>query len=344
MKIILLKTWISNIGNGFIDKGARLCLEKAFPNAEIMEVSGFPNQTVMQSGVKFFARYIGERSGKLGRPLVEFGKKRMENAPEVNNVLNIGEMIDADLAVLSGCILDIHLEWYMKTLKKIRDKEIPLILLGAGGLNYDPETQRGVRDCLKKLKTRALLTRDSIAYKCYSDYFETSYDGIDCGFFINDWYTPPKSEEEFVVATFDKTKEPKIDTDYKIIRAHHESFNSPFSGFMTAIGLILILRARLKSVNFFKKPNFFVSDSLKDYLFLYYNAIETHSDRVHACVATLAYGNSARFYYGTTRAGLFDKVVDRDIRKEVVTIDKDKLKIEKEKQILALREAIKEIV
>ncbi len=33
MKILLLKTWLTNIGNGFIDLGAKACLRKAFPNA-----------------------------------------------------------------------------------------------------------------------------------------------------------------------------------------------------------------------------------------------------------------------------------------------------------------------
>ena len=79
-------------------------------------------------------------------------------------------------------------------------------------------------------------------------------------------------------------------------------------------------------------------------MFLYSNAKEVHSDRVHACVAALAYGIPARFYYDTPRAGLFDKVLKEDISKKVTTIDQDKIRREKERQILALREAVDEMI
>ena len=188
MRIILFKTWLTNIGNGFIDKGAKVCLEKAFPEAEIIEVSGFPNLIAAKRGlglVGFMASTIRKRHGKFRRRFLEFRMKRIEDNPQMNNIINIGELVNADLAVLPGCMLDYNLDIYMKTLKKVRERGIPLIFLGAGGSDYTSETQTWVKGYFKKLSPTALFTRDSEAYKCYSDRFEASYDGIDCGFFIS---------------------------------------------------------------------------------------------------------------------------------------------------------------
>lgn len=343
MKILLFHTWDTNIGNEIIDKGAKTCLNKASPDSEIIEVSGLSNYTVMRSGMKFFTRYIGENN-RLLKPLTRFAYNRIENAQEKSSFVNIGELLDADLAVLSGCILDIHLDWYAKTLKKMRDKGIPIILLGAGGMNYKTETQERVKKLITKINPKALITRDSMAYECYADLFENSYDGIDCGFFINDWYTPSKSSEKFIVLAFDKMKEPKIGTNFKVIRTHHEPIEPIFSGYMTAIGILSITRHRLKTFNLLKRPGFFVSDRVEDYLFLYSNAEEVHTDRVHATVSSLAYGTPVKFYSETTRSGLLNKVSKTEKLKEnTVTINKSELKKKKMDQISYLENMLKSI-
>jgi len=336
MKIILLKTWFGNIGDGFVKKGANVCLRRAFPNAEIIESSVLGNIAVAHSGIKLWAKWIGKKRN-VGRYLLEFGKKRTENDPKINNIINIGELIDADLVVLSGCVLNIYLEMFMKTLQKIRSKDIPLIFLGVGGNNYTPITYKYVRDILERLSPNVLISRDPVVYNLYSDLFDFSYDGIDCGFYINEWHSPPRSKEKFIVATFNQTAEPKIDTPYKVIRPFHFPLASPFTPFSYDI------ITRLKYFSFLKKPNVFISDNIEDYLFLYSNAKEIHSDLVHACVAGLAYGNPVRFYFDTPRANLFNKLLDQDIRKNLVTIDKNKLKREKEKQALALKKFISKI-
>jgi len=54
---------------------------------------------------------------------------------------------------------------------------------------------------------------------------------------------------------------------------------------------------------------------------------------VHACVATLAYGNPAQLYSTTPRSLLFDRVGLPDIRDKVVYPDLKRLNKEKEKQV-----------
>jgi len=83
--------------------------------------------------------------------------------------------------------------------------------------------------------------------------------------------------------------------------------------------------------------NVFVSDLVTDYLFLYANADVVRSDRIHACLPALTYGNRAQFYFDTPRANLFDRVpIDGDATSEPVRFDMDDLEREKDAQVDAL--------
>lgn len=340
MRILLLRTWISNIGNGFIDKGAKVAINKAFPDSEIIEVSGHPN-------------YIADRYelGKLKSTVenqMPFSFEQEEKTAR-ERIVNVGEFVDVDLAVLPGCTLYEHVfRKYEKTIDILHEKDIPLLLLGSGGGDYSVQTQRYMKDKLEKYNVAGLISRDQTAYDCYSDIVEQSYSGIDCAFFINDWYQPPDSTESFTTFTFDKQKEPSISTDKKIIRPHHEPFDNPFLGIPKRILQRVLPRYTYISEDvdpiFFKQDNTFMSDLLEDYLFFYSNTAETHSDRVHACIPTLVYGNPAKFHYETPRANLFEQVLDEDIFSERVTLDQSKLEREKEKQIDAISQFIKSAV
>ena len=340
MKIILLRTWETNIGNGFIDKGAKECVRRAQPDAEIVETSGLVNKAVSQSGPGFFSRYIGERLGRIGDHLFQYGTEYYQQDSRKDNTVHLSRLLDADLAVFPGCILDVHMDWYFDTLKRLSNRDIPILLLGAGGLSYDKRTVRNTRRNISKLKTAGFVSRDEKSYKRYSDLFDYAYNGIDCGFYISDWYDPPKANQNFIVATFDKQKCPSFESNKKVIQAHHGSLMTPFSGYLTNMLYITIQRYRRKQFGFFENENTFISDQLRDYLFLYKNSKEVHSDRVHACVPALAYGNDAKFYHDTVRGGLFDKVLEKDISLEEVSIDRNKLKKEKESQSSFVREQI----
>ena len=45
-----------------------------------------------------------------------------------------------------------------------------------------------------------------------------------------------------------------------------------------------------------------------------------HSDRVHACIPTLAFGNKARLYSDSTRIALFENAGIPEIKEKVVSI------------------------
>jgi hypothetical protein len=187
----------------------------------------------------------------------------------------------------------------------------------------------------------ALVTRDSSAYDAYATSVSEAYEGIDCAFFIDDWYDPPTLDSNFVAATFDKLDEPDIETDKKIIRPHHAPFDllrdvyegSDFVGNTLKLGRRWTSSNELETAyDELEKGNLYVSDNVRDYLSIYANASEVHADRIHACIPGLVYGADIKFYYDTPRGRLFDgfvnetkgdlEVIDRSVvdqqKKEVV--------------------------
>ncbi|KYH24899.1 polysaccharide pyruvyl transferase [Halalkalicoccus paucihalophilus] len=331
MRILLLRTWTTNIGNGFIDKGAKAILSRAFPEANIIEVSGYPNFTAERKDI-----------GVLPEPLSEY-ENRIRNltrskAPHLDRFVNVSDFLDADLAVLPGCILYRYtLEKYLPTLKGLKDRGIPILLLGAGGGDYQKNTQKYVKSVLRQIEPIGLITRDEVAYKCYESDVEFAHNGIDCAFFINDWYQPPKADRQFTNLAFDKIDEPAaFSNSENVIRLDHFPFEQPHGDIYQKI------KKYWKQSSFFDKENFFVSDLVEDYLFFYSNARVTHSDRIHACLPTLAYGNRAKFWFETPRGALFDRVLDDDIEKNRVKLDQAKMSHLKSEQVDALRKVVSE--
>ncbi|WP_181950677.1 polysaccharide pyruvyl transferase family protein [Haloferax prahovense] len=330
MRILLLRTWLTNIGNGFIDKGAKALLEQAAPDSTIIEVSGYPNISAERKA----KGEIGNISNVLGVPQIRNG------SPDIQDrMVNIADFVDADVAVLPGCILyEFALDAYHDLLKRLNRRNIPIIFLGAGGGNYEVGTQRYVRKVIDSLHSPAIITRDQTAYDCYSSEFEHSFSGIDCAFYISDWYEPPTSTNNFVISAFDRAEETNFTTELPVIRPHHNPFMKPHEG------AVKNLIWGQKNQEYFESENIFMSDTLEDYLFLYANTDVTYSDRIHSCVPTLAYGNKAMFDFKTPRAKLFDQILEEDITEGPVRLPEQVLQDKKEKQINQVKDILREVV
>lgn len=97
-KILIPKTWMTNIGNDFIDKGTKSSLQRAYPGAEIIEGSGYTN---FAAGMTTIADLVGS--------VLESAEALLSNrdaAPSLSDdFVNVGELIYIDVAVLSGCVL-----------------------------------------------------------------------------------------------------------------------------------------------------------------------------------------------------------------------------------------------
>ncbi len=330
MNILLLRSWLTNIGNGFIDRGAEEIVRRAFPKSEIISMSGYVKQIQWRQQASSILPYESQKK---------------------DNLFDISTVTKPDVAVLPGCTLyDTFLEKYQKTLFELSDRNIPVILLGTGSGDYSSSTQRYIHRFFEDLHIAGFISRNPKAYKLYSDYFVNSHDGIDCAYFIDDWYSPPDLNSELIVKTFDILEEPEISVQENgyatTVRPHHSPFDNPFIG----ISKRIIQKytpydvAGKKYGSKLNKQNSFISDSLEDYLQLYKNAKEVHADRIHACIPGVVYGAGVRFYYETVRKGVFKDLVDGEIESELVHINDKKLNKEKETQVEAFRQMVNEVI
>lgn len=305
--------WPTNIGNAFIDFGIRYLIKETLPNSEVYFASNAMNWVYHKYG----------------------------NSKRKVNFIDVGGVTKADFYVFGGSMLNI--DWFkdhLKLFSVLVKNHSKVIMYGVGGHNTYPDNEiNEVRRYLKKLDVFIFISRDKKAFENYHDLAEYSYDGIDCAFFLNDAFIPAKLDlPEYVVFTFDKMAEPNIEIKEKIIRTHHSpwrfSSNRIFSKWDLKMSIANII---LRQTNIIKK-NDMLSDLPDDYLNLYGNCKATYSDRIHACVATLAFGNSARLYSKSARSLLFDRVELSSIRSNLVSLDREKIEKEKKKQTEFLTE------
>lgn len=311
-------SWPPNIGNAFIDLGSMHTLKKALNNtSEIYISSNFPKSFLARGGFTNPERIL---DGIL--------------SDKISNLFDVREFIKADYLVISGAILN---DLWIKTCSFDRlikrNEHTKLIINGGGGSLYSENEIQNTRSFLKRLKPYALISRDERTFKEYGDLAEHSFSGIDCGFFISDCIQPPSLEfPRFLTFSFDKFQEPDINGDSRmVVRTHHSPW-SQSGGIFKHI--------YYKNKQNFNKKNVLISDLPEDYLIIYANTDETHSDRVHACVPTLAYGKPARFYGKTPRASLFDRIGAGSLSDRLTKIDMASLNKEKNKHITFLTELL----
>jgi hypothetical protein len=127
--------------------------------------------------------------------------------------------------------------------------------------------------------------------------------------------------ESYIGALFDFRKLPSKIGPYNVIRTEHR-FN-PY------------VRSKI-----YRHPNAIVSDEPYTYFTIYAGSSLTLSDRVHACVITLAYGKLAMLFSPSPRTYLFDRLGLSSIRSSPTLLDKNKLAKEKQDEIDFLKSAV----
>jgi len=332
--IYFTQRWDTNIGNLFIDIGALHSLyrvagevRKAGEELYIQPVGTlnlWSNWLFLNRKISIL-KYIAKPFLKweLFKKYSEKCRSSIVASPNINR-LNLAEIIQADYAVLSGCILTpLHFQTFDKLLKLLKRRNIDIIFYGVGGETYSDYEVKMVRKKLKEIRPRFILTRDTTAYELYSDLAEDSFDGLDASFYVNNIVNTVMTKSSnstvdinpFVVLTFDNPANTRIERflekdfrekGFKVVTCSHIPYSKPSEKF--------------------------ISESPFDYLLLYSQAEEVHSDRVHACVATLSFGGRCRLYNKTPRANLLLKACIGDIT-ESVCPSSDNLNQLKKKQI-----------
>jgi hypothetical protein len=318
--------WPTNIGNAFIDLGAMAILKAAIPEARVFLFSALPRwlfRQLFQPEPEAPDRSIVSRVqrrlfGASARP----GSEELATLANANMdmALNVGGLADCDLAVFAGMamcqeLIDVN----GPLMLELARRGVRILLLGTGGSLYTGQEAAAYGQFLDELRPLGFISRDRPSYEMFAGHVQNAYAGIDCGFFVPDAFSVPRLAcRPYIAISFDSVAEPSINSNgFAVLRAHH-----------TCWGHI---------PRDWAFPNTLISDLPQDYLSLYANAEEVHSDRVHACVAALAYGRKARLYSPTPRGALFEAVNAATIRQELVRLDIDELTARKHAQVKMLR-------
>lgn len=330
MKIgLFTSVYFNNIGNGFIDLGAEETLKRAMPQgAELIKLSQCANFAA-SLGFSFMikenilVRWLWEH-------LVQHFEKpihdRTYSAISTLDVFSPAKIAKLDYLILPGCILtESFFTIYGKLLTEKIKQGCKLIFLGASGNYYTKKEVAVVSKWLEQLKPYAIMFRDSVAYEHYKSFTQNAYNGIDNVFFVN-LLNLPKVEttiDPYAVLNFDIPKHNPIKQrlvnelkDRQIVYTDHKPY--PYI-----------------KVSKLAKQNVMCSDYPLDYLFIYRNVKETYSDRVHACIPTLSFGNKAQLFSDSPRIALFENVgiIIEEMKKKPIALDPDHLKELQDAQI-----------
>lgn len=332
--------WASNIGNAFYDLGIEHILNEACGDARVVSTD-----------------HLSSIVWRRPRWLLE------------SNDLQYPRYSAPDWFVLSGPLFKIEfVERYQPILDEVfrKDGDTKLAILNAGSIEYSDAEVGRCREFLSRYPTSVLTTRDQFTYEAYSDCADHAYNGIDTAFFCSccyEGYATPRLEP-YIALTFDKVREPDIDLggfqasepstwgDVEVSQRWSPGYRyskvfDVLRSYPAIVGDYRVVRPTHKMVRenvfgLFGKPNSLVSLRPHAYLNVYANTSLTISDRVHACIATLSFGNPARLVSSTERQRLFRRVDLGEISEAVRSIDRDVVRQEKEDYIEFIRSVYEE--
>ncbi len=343
--------WGQNIGNAFFNVGGEWLLEQVFGRERVGRIQDQP-------GYRTFHRQSG------GNP---------------RNALDLISAVDAKALVLQGPMLtETFRALWGPTFAALRAKGTRILLLGAALFRFTLEEIEASRRFLRESGVSVMVTRDSDTFRALGGEVEHAHDGIDSAFFVPEAVRPPHLDlGPYYCFTFDRYPEPTITDGSTSDRGstvfEHAgrvwSLDVPRAtdslsrrGKAQAYLGHLIDRRSLPSDlhgrrivrpehrtnphmtwKVYQRPGAVASDEPYTYFALYSQTDLTLSDRVHACVATLAYGRPAMLFSPTPRARLFDRLGLDAIRERPVVLDPTVLASAKDDQLAFLRSVAVEL-
>lgn len=342
-KIIYLKLWeADNIGNGFINLGSIISLSEAINDRAILIpislhcylVSNITKFVILTQSFPTLSQILFKVAKVLPYKVKrKFIFEALKSESIVQNYPILLDIIKADYVVISGAILGIgEVKLLSNLLIKLKDRGSKIIFYGVGGYEYTEKEVETVYNFLERVKPYAFISRDRTAFKIYNGVAEYSYDGICPAFFVNKLEILNKfslKNQNYYTFVFDNPK--NIYKTEEIIRKYNlnpstviELSHSPIPQFSLAS----------------KYRKKFVSDSVLDYLILYKYTSGTFTDRIHAAVATLAFGRPCRLYTESKRVGVLKRVGADNVLEDLECADVEKISKEQLRQVNFLKEIL----
>lgn len=295
-------SWPQNIGNAFFDLGAEAIIREVLSDVLITRTGGAVHWMFNNSSAR--------TRSFLGRGI---RKVKPDFHLENGNSIEISSIGKFDLLVFAG--MSMTTEFVRNNGRSLIDATrngAAVLGLGAGASSYSKNETKNFAEFFNSLENSAIITRDMDTYENYAPYIKNITSGIDSAFFLPEYFSPPQLVlDNFDVFVFDNIKQPRsLLATKNTLYAHHDMWGP--------------LPRRYTN-----KRNTLVSDVPEDYLSLYANCRAVYSDRVHACVASLAYGNAAKLFTSSPRKALFKEVGAETIGNQLVTLDQETFKRKK---------------
>lgn len=301
--------WMTNLGESFIDIGAMELLKQAVPDSNVIFVTPmsqyYNNEMRVKSGNRFSSR-----------------EKAMSNAA------HLGMYIDIDILVLSGMFASEEFlclgsaSYWIEDFLRL-NPHVKVLFMGIGGALYTPREVSVFVDYIeKKLNLIGFISRDHETFNLYKEKVPDCYTGIDCAFFVSDAYDPRGfSKKDYVVSSFNNIGEPAEikSIGFDVIRPQHMFYHASFDE-----GI----------------ENLFISDAPYDYLSLYANAREIHTDLVHATIVSLAYDKPVKYYHDSKRSSAFETIGALRDSSGYVSVSREVLKSKKSEMIDVVKQLL----
>ena len=313
--VLFSSVFYNNIGYGFVGLGAEYTIKEALPKgASLIKLSQCANFAATMDW-KFRLREFPGVRFVWNNIMKNFARQlhdKAYNMVQTQNVISMALISKCDYFIVPGCVLTVpFFTIYGDLLAEKVAQGSKLIFLGVSGNHYTDHEMAFVRSSLERLKPHGMMFRDPVAYNAYKSCCSNSYNGIDNVFFVNRIGIPQITTtlDPYYVINFDLRENHKIAKKLiehelngkNIIHTNHKPY--PWSSVTKEI-----------------KKGVMISDYPLDYLAIYRNVHTTYSDRVHACIPTLSFGNYARLYSRSPRKALFENVGLTDIGSKPVKI------------------------
>lgn len=306
--ILFTSVFYNNIGNGFIDLGAEVTIKECLPKGanliKLSQCANFAATMDWKFRMREFpgVRFLWEKAmNRFARQLHD----KAYNIVRTHNVISMALISKCDYFIVPGCVLTVpFFTIYGDLLLEKVKQGSKIIFLGASGNHYTSHEISFVKSYLEKINPHGIMFRDSVAYNAYKSCCPKTYNGIDNVFFVNRIGIPEISTTltPYYVLNFDLRENQKIAENLlenelngkNIVFTNHKPY--PWSSVTKEV-----------------KKGVMISDFPLDYLAIYRNVHTTYSDRVHACIPTLSFGNYARLYSKSPRKALFENIGLTDI-------------------------------
>lgn len=272
---------------------------------------------------------------------------RDEAKGSYSNSFDLLGHLEFDLLVLQGPLWTRNFGkiWH-RQLRSLSDRGIPWAVLSGGFRAYSGEERSVVASIIDDVPPIFVSTRDRITYEMIKDVFPPARCGIDSAFFLPRAVSPPVVGGSYIAMTFDHFAEPSIETQgsgepaaWKLRRQKtldRLAARSKVHAYLAQIidrrhlpeqvGDYRVVRPEHRTnphipLKIYRQVNAIASDEPWTYAAIYRSSAATFSDRVHACVLSLAYGTPAWLHNPTTkRKALFDRVSAQSIEHRLTVL------------------------